>query len=128
MGRAFQARQRTILCIDDDDGIVRYVSSLFERSGCRVLTTTSSTQGLTIAMMSQIDAVVLDYHMPEMNGHEIAAEIKRHRPEIVVVMFSGGEIPEATCNLADAVVRKTDAADLLLPTVMQLCERPSPSL
>lgn len=127
MGQKYRTPQRTILCIDDDDAIVTYLKSLFEGSGHIVLATTSATQGLTIAMMSQIDAVVLDYHMPEMNGHEVAAEIKRHRPEVAIVMFSGGELPEETLEVADAVVLKTNAVGQLLPTVVRLCDSSSPS-
>jgi len=80
-----------------------------------------------MAMMSQLDAVVLDYQMPEMSGHEVAAAIRHYRPETLIVMFSASEIPEETSKLADAVVLKTDAIGQLLPTVSQLCNRTSPS-
>ena len=78
-------------------------------------------------MRSQIDAVVLDYHMPGMSGHNAAATIKKCRTEILIVMFSASEIPEETCKLVDAVVLKTDSIGQLLPTVAQLCDRASPS-
>ena len=80
-----------------------------------------------MAMMSDIDAVVLDYHMPGMSGHAVAAEIKRHRPELMIIMFSAGEIPQESIHLADAVVLKTDAIRQLLPTVVQLCDKSSAS-
>lgn len=127
MGQEYRPPQRTILCIDDDDAIVKYLTALFERSGHMVLATTSATQGLTMAMMSQIDAVVLDYHMPEMNGHEVAVEIKRYRPELMIVMFSASDLPEEALTLADAVVRKAEAVGQLLPTVMRLCDRAASS-
>ena len=38
--------QRTILCIDDDDGTLCYQKGLFERRGYQVLTATSARQGL----------------------------------------------------------------------------------
>jgi CheY-like chemotaxis protein len=121
----YRAPQRTVLCIDDDAGVLRYEKALLERSGYNVLTAASPEQGLALAMMSRLDAVVLDYHMPGMNGHEVAAAIKRYRPEILIVMFSASEIPEETLKLTDAVVHKTDAIRELLPTVAQLCNRSS---
>jgi CheY-like chemotaxis protein len=127
MGQAYQGPKRTVLCIDDDDSILRYERSLLERSGYVVLTAASAQQGLALAMKFQLDAVVLDYHMPEMSGHEVAAAIKRFRPGILIVMFSASEIPEETLRLADAVVLKTDAIQRLLPTVSQLCKRSLPS-
>jgi len=127
VSRAYRAPKRTILCIDDDNAILTYERSLLESSGYSVLTSASAQQGLKLAMKSQPDAVVLDYHMPEMTGHEVAAAIKKRRPEILIVMFSGSEIPEEIFKLADAVVPKTEAIGHLLRTVTQLCNRSSPS-
>jgi|SRR5580658_507367 CheY-like chemotaxis protein len=125
MGQVHRATKRTILCIDDDTGVLRYEKALLERSGYSVLTAESPEQGLALAMMSRLDAVVLDYHMPGMNGHEVAAAIKSCRPEVLIVMFSASEIPEETRKLTDAVVHKSDVITELLPTVAQLCARSS---
>jgi CheY-like chemotaxis protein len=125
MGQLYRAPKRTVLCIDDDAGVLRYEKALLERSGYNVLTAASPEQGLALAMVSRLDAVVLDYHMPGMSGHEVAAAIKSYRPEIRIVMFSASEIPEETLKLTDAVVHKTDAITELLPTVAQLCNRSS---
>ena len=80
-----------------------------------------------MAMLHQLDAVILDYLMPEMSGHDVAAAIRSCRPEILIVMFSASQIPVETLKLVDAVVFKTDAVGQLLPTVTQLCNRASPS-
>lgn len=125
MVQAYKAPKRTILCIDDDRSILRYERALLERSGYSVVTTANPQQGLTLAMMSQIDAVVLDYHMPGMNGHDVAAAIKRCKPEILIVMFSASEVSQETLKLVDAVVHKTDAVGQLVPTVAHLCKRAS---
>jgi CheY-like chemotaxis protein len=127
MGQAYRAPKRTVLCIDDDRSILAYERALLERSGYCVLTTASAQQGLTMAMMQQLDAVILDYHMPDMGGHEVAAAIKSCRPEVLIVMFSASPIPAETLQLVDAVVLKTDAVAQLLPTVAQLCNRALPS-
>jgi CheY-like chemotaxis protein len=127
VGEAYRAPKRTILCIDDDCVVLAFVRRLLEKSGYTVLTTASPLQGLSLAMRSPPDAVVLDYQMPEMNGHEVAAAIKRCRPETAIVMFSAGQIPEETFKLADAVVAKWDAVGQLVVTVTELCDRSSPS-
>jgi len=127
LGQPCRSPKRTILCIDDDNAILRYERTLLERSGYNVLTTVSPQQGLTLAMRSPIDAVVLDYHMPGMNGHNVAAAIKKCRPEISIVMFSASGIPEETFKLVDAFVLKTEAIGRLVPIVAQLCNRASPS-
>jgi CheY-like chemotaxis protein len=123
LGQAYRGPKRTILCIDDDNAILQYERALLERCGYNVVATASAQQGLTLAMMLPADAVILDYHMPGINGHNVAAAIKKCRPEILIVMFSGSEIPEETFTLVDAVVFKTDAIGQLVPTVTQLLQQ-----
>lgn len=114
---------RLLLCIDDSQAILDYERSLFERSGFFVVTAPSAREGLRLATMSSFDAVLLDYHMPEMNGHQLAVAIRRARPETPVIMFSGAEIPEETRKLVDAVVPKPEALKELLATVTRVCDR-----
>ena len=114
--------QRTILCIDDDDGMLRYQKALFERRGYKVLTAASSRQGLRIAAACAVAAVVVDYHMPEMNGLEFATEIKRLKPQMPIVMFSSDDaIPESALNVVDAFVSKNEAPRRLLPVITRIC-------
>jgi DNA-binding NtrC family response regulator len=118
---------KTILCIDDDDGILRYQKALFERRGYKVLTAASARQGLRIAAACEVVAVVVDYHMPEMNGHVIAIEIKRLKPQIPIVLFSSDDvISESALNVVDAFVSKNEAPHRLLPVITRICgENPS---
>ncbi len=115
--------KRTILCIDDDDAILRYEKALLERSGYAVLTAASPQQGLRLVTMCKCDAVLLDYEMPEMNGHEVAFEIKRVRPELMVILLSGTEVPMQALALVDAFVPKLEASQQLLPMIAELCSR-----
>jgi CheY-like chemotaxis protein len=119
--------RQTILCIDDDDGILRYQRALFERRGYKVLTAASARQGLQMAAACAVAAVIVDYHMPEMNGHEVATEIKRLRPQVPIVMLSSDdEIPELALNAVDAFVSKNEAPSRLLPVITRICgEKPS---
>ena len=112
-----------LLCIDDSQSILEYERSLFENSGYIVVTAASARQGLRFATMFRFDAVLLDYHMPEMSGHQLAFEMRHVRPETPVVMCSGSEIPEETRKLVAAVVPKTGAVAELLPTVTRICDR-----
>ena len=116
--------KRTILCIDDDDAILRYEKMLLEKHGYAVLTAASAQQGLRLVTMCKCDAVLLDYEMPGMNGHEVASEIKRIRPELIVILLSGTEVPTYALALVDAFVPKLEANQQLLPMIAELCSRP----
>lgn len=119
--------RKTILCIDDDDGMLGYQKELLERRGYKVLTAASARQGLRIAAACAIAAVIVDYHMPEMNGHEVATEIKRLTPQVPIIMLSSDEdIPEQALKAVDAFVSKNDAPSHLLPVITRMCgENPS---
>ncbi len=126
MARKFRGRERVLLCIDDSHAILEYEKSLFEKSGYIVVTTSSPLDGLRLARSFTFDAVLLDYQMPHMNGHEVALALRLLQPAMPVVMFSSAEIPAETYKLVDAVVPKTGPIRELLPTVARLCDLSSP--
>jgi len=113
---------KTILCIDDDDGILGYHRALLERRGYAVLTAASARHGLQIAAVCAVAAVIVDYHLPDMNGHELATEIKRLKPQIPIVMVSGDDdLPEHALKVVDAFVPKNEAPSRLLPVITRMC-------
>jgi CheY-like chemotaxis protein len=113
--------KRTILCMDGDIAILCYEKALLERSGYTVLTAASAQQGLRLVTMCKCDAVLLDYEMHEMNGSEVAVEIKRVRPDLAVILLSGSDVPMHVLALVDAFVPKLEASRQLLPTIAELC-------
>jgi CheY-like chemotaxis protein len=56
--------------------------------GHEVLTALSGPEGLDLFVANPIDAVVLDYTMPGMNGDLVAAEMKRLKPEVKILLLS----------------------------------------
>jgi CheY-like chemotaxis protein len=115
--------KKVILCIDDDPSILRYETALFERHGYTVLTAASGQEGLWLVATSHCDAVVLDYEMPWMNGHDVAFELKLRRPDPVIILLSGSDVPTRALALVDAFVLKLEASKQLLPMIAELCSR-----
>ena len=117
----YPTAKRTILCIDDDEAILYYEKALLERSGYAVLTAGSPQHGLMLATMCECDAVLLDFDMPGMNGHEVAYEIKLVKPELRVILLSGSDVPTQALAFVDAFVPKLEANRQLLPVIAKLC-------
>jgi CheY-like chemotaxis protein len=113
--------QKLILCIEDDAAILSYEKALLERSGYSVMTAASAQRGLGLVPMYEFDAVLLDYEMPGMNGCDVAAEMKRVRPELAVILLSGSEVPTYALALVDAFIPKLEASRALLPAIAALC-------
>jgi len=120
---AIMESKTVILCIDDDPAILHYEKELLERSGYSALMASSAQQALSLLNMCKCDAVLLDYEMPGMNGHEVALEIKRLRPELMVILLSGSDVPIQALTAVDAFIPKLDASRELLPVIAALCGR-----
>lgn len=120
-------KRKTILCIDDDDGVLGYQRALLERSGYSVLTATFPGKGYKLRQIGRMAALIVDYHMPEINGHEVALKVRRLRPQIpIIVVSSDDEIPEYVLKVVDAFVCKYEAPSRLLPVLTRFCgEGPS---
>jgi CheY-like chemotaxis protein len=115
-------KRKTILCIDDDASVLAYHRTLLEKQGYEVLIAVSPQHGLQIATVCGLNAVIVDYHMPEMNGHKIATEIKRLSPQVPIIMVSGdSEIREQAMPVADVFISKDDTSNHLLPLVSRIC-------
>ncbi len=110
------ARQQvTLLCIDDDVSGLAIRKMMFESKGYRVLTADSGQAGLETLASANIDAVILDYKMPGMDGAEAARNMRRRWPDVPIVMLSGypDEVPEDAVKLVNAFVTKGGSPDQL---------------
>jgi CheY-like chemotaxis protein len=117
-------RQKTLLCVDDNQSSLKICKIILENSGYKVLTASSGREGLEVFASNAIDAVILDYQMPEMNGEVVAAEMKRTNPEIPILMLSGWvSMPESALRLVDEFVAKGDRVEFMLLTVQQVLSR-----
>src|SRR5437660_198276 len=101
--RGFMARLRkTILCIDDHwNGLIARKMFL-ESNGYQVLEATSGDEGLRLFRAHTVDAVVIDYQMPGMNGDVVAARMKRLKANVPILLLSAyGPLPEKKLRSVD---------------------------
>ena len=110
-----------ILCIDDEAIGLRIRKAVLEGAGYTVLTASDGAEGLDLFRAHPVDAVVLDYNMPGMNGGEVAAVIRQHRPEIPILMLSAYVgLPREAVMLADLLLTKGGGPYDLLSKLDQL--------
>jgi CheY-like chemotaxis protein len=120
---AAKAESKVILCIDDNPDMLECEKAFLESFGYTVLTAPSGGRGLELAAIHSVDVVIVDYFMPEMNGPELAIEMRRLRPLAPIIMLSGAvDVPEQALQSADAFVAKAHLASHLLPAIAQLQE------
>lgn len=114
---------KTLLWIDDYEPGLTLYKYMFESLGYRVLTASRPKAGLRLATANSIDAVIVDYEMPEMNGGELAATLKKSHPDLPVVMFTGsGLIPSRARNVIDAYCDKAGPRSELEAAIRRVIE------
>jgi CheY-like chemotaxis protein len=92
----------TVLCIDDEPNGLVVRKAILRNKGYEVLTALSGAEGLKLFETNPIDAVVLDYSMPGMNGGQVAAELKRLNPDIKILLLSSYvDIPKQALQCVD---------------------------
>jgi CheY-like chemotaxis protein len=112
---------KTVLCVDDEKIGLRVRKILLESHGFKVLTANSGQQGLAIFNEHDVDLVVLDYYMPGLNGGDVAAEMRRKRPDVPIIFLSAYfSLPPAALELANAFITKGDPPDVLIDKIQQL--------
>jgi CheY-like chemotaxis protein len=80
-----------VLCVDDDEAILNVTKMALEGTGYRVLTVNNGVTALETFAACPVDAVILDYEMPGMNGGQVAKEMKRIKPHIPKMLFSSSD-------------------------------------
>ena len=86
-----QTAHKTILLVDDDAAILRFVSGLLVEYKYNVLVASSGSEALQVSRDCNcaIHLLLSDFEMPGMNGIRLAAEISLERPQIKVLLMSG---------------------------------------
>lgn len=95
-----------VLIVDDEPTILFTLKRILEHAGYEVHTAQSGREGWQAFQQGQWDLVTLDRSMPEMNGEEVAAEIRRVAPKTPIVLITGFTSAVVRSWLFDAILGK----------------------
>jgi DNA-binding NtrC family response regulator len=84
-----RATGRKVLVVDDEAVVANSVRRTLTRRGFRVEEAFSGNEALNRILTEMYDLVLLDMKMPDANGLELLPTIKKHRPNLPVVMVTG---------------------------------------
>lgn len=84
------SRRGTILIVDDEPDVVFFISRTCQPQGYHTLTASSGQEALKYIqeLPGKIDLVLLDLRMPGMGGIEVLKSIRRHRPDLPVIVLT----------------------------------------
>ncbi|MEN9509611.1 MAG: hypothetical protein RLZZ621_2174, partial [Gemmatimonadota bacterium] len=113
----------TILLVDDEAAVRKVAARVLTSYGYRVLDAGDGEEALAVFRNSadDIDAVVTDVIMPRMSGLELARQLRRLRPSVPIVFFSGfighDELALAELDELGPLLPKPFAPDALAQTL-----------
>lgn len=122
---------KTALIVEDSPVQALFLLKLLEKQGLNVICSPNGVAGLELAHKHHPDVIVLDIHMPEMDGLEACRRLKQNQEtsEIPVVLFTAHtELESLRAGFEDGAVDfipKDAFSDVvLLATLRQLMVLP----
>lgn len=81
--------QKTILVVDDDKDLVRASAQILRDQNFRVLEATDPETAVKIVGTYEVDLLLLDLHMPKLDGFEVLKLARQKQPNVKVIIITG---------------------------------------
>ena len=92
---------KSVLIVDDDQNFLLSFKYILEKNGYTAVHTRTGTQALKLLQRQHFDAALIDLHLPDAVGTEIADYINKYFSHIAVIILTG----QATLDSALHVLR-----------------------
>ena len=94
----------TILIVDDNRDLLRFLERLVAQSGWKLLMAETAEAGLEQVTREKPSVALLDYMLPDDTGVALGVRLREMMPGIPVIIMSGAELPgkdQITCEEHD---------------------------
>lgn len=112
---------KTILVVEDDEGIQQYLKEFLLDSGYSIQIATDGVAALNAIKKSPPDLVVLDLGLPNISGETVCMEIRKNYPDLPVIILTAkdsvNDIVKGLNLGADDYMTKPFVGDELLARV-----------
>ena len=78
----------SVLIVEDDPALLRGLKDNFEEQGYRVRLARDGLEGLSVALASPPELLILDIMLPKVNGYEICRALRERRLEMAIIMLT----------------------------------------
>lgn len=118
---------KTILLVEDDEGVRTMVQDILEYAGYRVVTAANGRQGLASIALFHVDLIVCDIMMPTLDGRKMCHIIRANpRYESIPILLMSAANEQVRRQFAYAsFLSKPFTVTELLDQVTQLLEHQS---
>ena len=78
-----------VLCVEHHPASLNALQCRLENAGYQVIPASNGREAVSSFAAQTVDGVLLEYDLPDKTGTEVREEMKRIKPEIPVLLFSG---------------------------------------
>ncbi|MGE5458943.1 MAG: response regulator transcription factor [Methanobacterium sp.] len=120
------AGPKKVLIVDDDPGIVDFISLGLRYEGCEVVCANSGLQALDIFQKTLPDLVILDWMLPDIQGTDICRRLRSQSNVFIIILTAKDEVANRVEGLrsgADDYLIKPFHFDELLARMEALFRR-----
>jgi DNA-binding response OmpR family regulator len=93
-----------ILIVEDDPDLSGLMKAVLEKAGYLVACAANGADGILLNERNDPDLILLDLHMPEMDGIATLRNIRERDDRVVVVILTGYACPDTIRDAADLSV------------------------
>ena len=130
MTEIFTEKPKTILVVDDNEAVCKYVVAVLERAHFHVLSADNGNNAIELAKQTveRIDLLLSDVDMPLMSGPDLGETLKKTRPDLhVMLMSAGADGNLLVLNYGWAFIEKPFIAKKLVEMVTDVLHSPDRS-
>ena len=85
-------RQKNVLIVDDDSGMREILSQVVEKVGYESMAVEGATRACQVIAQVQVDAILLDLHMPGPHGDQFLSFLKSQNVAIPPTIVVSGHL------------------------------------
>jgi two-component system, cell cycle sensor histidine kinase and response regulator CckA len=123
-------RLETILVVDDNKTLLKFVVAILKRANFQVLSADNGANAIELAKETEgrIDLLLSDVDMPLMSGPDLGETLKKSRPDLHVMLMSGGLNGNLlVLNYGWAFIQKPFVSTRLVQMVTEVLHSPNRS-
>jgi DNA-binding response OmpR family regulator len=83
--------RRTILVVDDNRGVLEFLTLLLSKHGLSVVAVSNGSECLATVRSRPIDLIILDVMMPVMDGLQVCEELRKISPATPVILLTASD-------------------------------------
>lgn len=117
-------QQRSVLLVEDDPALRRYLEVVLQRAGYTVVSAGDGLEAMKFLLTARVDVIVTDALMPNLDGYELCRFVRssKHLSQLPIILLSALDPKNTTdeSEQVNAFLAKPVSQEDLIACIVQL--------